>query len=179
MNKSSSLTTVLNNYCPVKIITCNDKDAPWMTDVINRLLKEKEIIYNQYVRNGYQDSKQYVKNGYQDNSKQYVKNGYQDSKQYVKNSYQDNSKQYVKNGYQDNSKQYVKNGYQDNSKQYVKNGYQDNSKQYVKNGYQDKDKISLNKKQKECSLAISPAKEVYLINEGNKFNDPLLGPKKY
>ena len=38
-------------------------------------------------------------------------------------------------------------------------------------------KISLNKKQKEYSLAISSAKEVYLINEGNKLNDPLLGPK--
>ena len=39
-------------------------------------------------------------------------------------------------------------------------------KQYAKNGYQHKDKISLNKKQNECSLVISSAKEVYLINEG-------------
>ena len=34
-------------------------------------------------------------------------------------------------------------------------------------------------KQKECSSEILIAKETYLINEGKKLNDPLLGPKKY
>ena len=93
---NDSIINVFNNYCPNKIITCQDKDAPWMTDVIKRLLKEKELIYKQY-----------------------------------------------------------------------------------KNGFRNEDKTSLNKKQKECSLAISAAKELYLINEGNKLNDPLLGPKRY
>ena len=53
MNKSSSSTTVYLMF--LIIITCNDKDAPWMTDIIKRLLKEKENIYKQYEQNGYQD----------------------------------------------------------------------------------------------------------------------------
>ena len=91
------IINVFNNYCPNKIITCHDKEPPWMTDGIKKLLNEKESVY----------------------------------------------------------------------------------KQYVMNGFQNEDKINLKKKQKECSLAITAAKELYLINEGNKLNDPLLGTKKY
>ena len=49
------MINVFNNYCPNKIIPCHDKDAPWMTDDIKRLLKEKEVIYKQYVKNGFRD----------------------------------------------------------------------------------------------------------------------------
>ena len=31
----------------------------------------------------------------------------------------------------------------------------------------------------ECSKLIKDAKERYLLNLGNKLNDPLIGPKKY
>ena len=91
------IINVFNNYCPNKVITCRDKDAPWMNDSIKKLLKEKESIY----------------------------------------------------------------------------------KSYVKNGFKNEDKLKLNAKQKACSSAISEAKELYLVNEGNKLNDPLLGPKRY
>ena len=91
------ILNVFSNYCPNKIITCNDKDTPWMTDDIRKLLKEKEYIY----------------------------------------------------------------------------------KQYVKNGYLDSDKSNLKNKQKECSQVISAVKDMYLITEGEKLNDPHLGPKKY
>ena len=47
------IINVFNNYCPNKIITCNDKDAPWMTDDIKHLLKENGI-YIWYVKNGYE-----------------------------------------------------------------------------------------------------------------------------
>ena len=57
-----------------------------MAEVIKKLLKEKEIIYKQYVKNGYQDktireewlSRQNNTRRMAIKTKQYVKNGYQD-----------------------------------------------------------------------------------------------------
>ena len=94
---NDTIINVFNNYCPNKVITCRDKDAPWMNDAIKKLLKEKESIY----------------------------------------------------------------------------------KSYVKNGFKNEDKSKLNAKQKECSSVISKEKELYMVNEGNKLNDPCLGPKRY
>ena len=91
------IINTFSNYCPNKVITCHDKDAPWMNDSIRKLLKEKESIY----------------------------------------------------------------------------------KSYVKNGYKYEDSTRLKSKQKECSEQISMTKQSFLANEGNKLNDPLLGPKKY
>ena len=36
------IMNVFNNYCPNKIITCRDKDSPWMTDSSKKLLRNKE-----------------------------------------------------------------------------------------------------------------------------------------
>ena len=52
-------------------------------------------------------------------------------------------------------------------------------KSYVHNGYAAEDRARLKFKQKECSIEISLAMENYLLKEGNKLNDPLLGPKRY
>ena len=54
-----------------------------------------------------------------------------------------------------------------------------NYKTFVKNEFKQEDKAKLKSKQRECSKDISEAKEGYLIKEGGKLNDPLLGPKKY
>ena len=51
-------TCILNafeNFCPSKIITCNDKDAPWMTDNIKHHLKDKTKLYRKYIKNGLKD----------------------------------------------------------------------------------------------------------------------------
>ena len=84
---------VFNNYCLNKIITYRDKDAPWMTDSIKKLLMTSYMIVMAIQSRVEQDR--------------------------------------------------------------------------------------LNAIQKECSTEISLAKENYLLKEGNKLNDPLLGPKRY
>ena len=48
-------TTVMNifkNYIPNKIITCNDKDPPWINDEVKNLIKLQKVILNNYIKNG-------------------------------------------------------------------------------------------------------------------------------
>ena len=41
---------VMSRFIPNKIITCNDKDPPWITPEIKMAIKHKHRVYNKYVR---------------------------------------------------------------------------------------------------------------------------------
>ena len=39
------LVNIFSNFCPSKIITCNDNDPPWLTDKIKRMTQDKDEAY--------------------------------------------------------------------------------------------------------------------------------------
>ena len=41
------LLNIFSNFCPSKIITCNDNDPPWLTDKIKRMAQDKDEAYRQ------------------------------------------------------------------------------------------------------------------------------------
>ena len=45
---NETLLNIFSNFCPHKIITCNDKDPPWLTDDIKRMINLKEQAYRWY-----------------------------------------------------------------------------------------------------------------------------------
>ena len=49
---TSTLMGVMSRFIPNKIITCNDKDPPWITPEIKMAIKRKHRVYNKYVRRG-------------------------------------------------------------------------------------------------------------------------------
>ena len=49
---TSTLMGVVSRFIPNKIITCNDKDPPWITPEIKTGIKRKHRVYNKYVRRG-------------------------------------------------------------------------------------------------------------------------------
>ena len=50
------ISNVFTNFVPDKIITCKDKDPPWMTEEVNNLCHNKAKIYEKYVKNGRSDA---------------------------------------------------------------------------------------------------------------------------
>ena len=40
------------NFVPKKLITVDDRDPPWVTENITKLLKDKSKLYTQYMKNG-------------------------------------------------------------------------------------------------------------------------------
>ena len=42
--------SVMSRFIPNKIITCNDKDPPWISPDIKTAIKRKHRVYNKYVR---------------------------------------------------------------------------------------------------------------------------------
>ena len=49
---TSTIMGVMSRFIPNKIITCNDKDRPWITPEIKTAIKRKHRVYNKYVRRG-------------------------------------------------------------------------------------------------------------------------------
>ena len=49
---TSTVMSVMSRFIPNKIITCNDKDPPWITPEIKMAIKRKHCVYNKYVRRG-------------------------------------------------------------------------------------------------------------------------------
>ena len=49
---TSTIRGVMSRFIPNKIITCNDKDPPWITPEIKTAIKRKHHVYNKYVRQG-------------------------------------------------------------------------------------------------------------------------------
>ena len=50
---TSTIMGVMSRFILNKIITCNDKDPPWITPEIKTAIKRKHHVYNKYVRRGY------------------------------------------------------------------------------------------------------------------------------
>ena len=49
---TSTIKGVMSRFIPNKIITCNDKDPPWITPEIKTAIKRKHRVYNKFVRRG-------------------------------------------------------------------------------------------------------------------------------
>ena len=47
-----TLMGVMSRFIPNKIITCNDKNPPWITPEIKTAIKRKHRVYNKYVSRG-------------------------------------------------------------------------------------------------------------------------------
>ena len=43
---TSTIMGVMSRFIPNKIITCNDKDPPWITPEIKTAIKRKHRVYN-------------------------------------------------------------------------------------------------------------------------------------
>ena len=43
---------IMNRYIPNKLVTINDKDAPWMTNVIKNKIKRKNKKFKQWKDSG-------------------------------------------------------------------------------------------------------------------------------
>ena len=49
---TSKCFNILSQYIPNKIITCDDRDPPWMTGALKSAIKRKHRVYNKYVKRG-------------------------------------------------------------------------------------------------------------------------------
>ena len=47
---NETLTNIFMNFAPNKLITVDDKDPPWVTENIKKLLKDKSKLYTQYIK---------------------------------------------------------------------------------------------------------------------------------
>ena len=47
---TSTIMGVMSRFIPKKIITCDDKDPPWITPEMKTAIKRKHHVYNKYVR---------------------------------------------------------------------------------------------------------------------------------
>ena len=45
-------TNTFTNFVPKKLITVDDRDPPWVTKKIKKLLKGKSKLYKQFIKNG-------------------------------------------------------------------------------------------------------------------------------
>ena len=49
---NETILNVFSNYVPNKYITIDDKDPPWMNETVKLKIKEKDTMYNKYIKNG-------------------------------------------------------------------------------------------------------------------------------
>ena len=71
------LTNCLTNifyFVPNKIITCKDKDPPWMTNEIKRACPDKAKIYRHYIKNGRTSADQQSLHNFASNSSNRISN---------------------------------------------------------------------------------------------------------
>ena len=45
---NETILNIFSNYCPNKVITCNDKDPPWLTVEIKTLIKKKNLLFKKF-----------------------------------------------------------------------------------------------------------------------------------
>ena len=46
------LLSIFSRYIPNKMITCNDKDAPWITSVVKSAIRRNSRVYREWVTRG-------------------------------------------------------------------------------------------------------------------------------
>ena len=47
-----TLMNILKNFIPNKVITCDDRDPPWLNEEVKNLIRDRNEIYKSYLRNG-------------------------------------------------------------------------------------------------------------------------------
>ena len=55
------MTNIFTNFVSNKLITADDRDPPWVTENIKKLLKDKSKLYKQYIKNGRKGGGDYEK----------------------------------------------------------------------------------------------------------------------
>ena len=49
---NDTILNIFTNFVPNKVITCDDRDPPWINDIIKDKIKWKNSMYKNYKRNG-------------------------------------------------------------------------------------------------------------------------------
>ena len=49
---TDALVEIISRQVPNKIITCNDKDAPWITPKIKTAIKRNSGVYRNWIKHG-------------------------------------------------------------------------------------------------------------------------------
>ena len=42
---------IIRNLIPLEIVTCDDNDRPWMTRIIKKAIKDKNLFHQRFVKN--------------------------------------------------------------------------------------------------------------------------------
>ena len=48
---NESILHIIRNFIPHEIVTCDDRDPPWMTRLIKKAIKDKNLFYQRFVKN--------------------------------------------------------------------------------------------------------------------------------
>ena len=51
---TDTFLSIISKYVPSKIIICNGKDAPWITDEVKTAIKRNSRVYKKWVSRGRQ-----------------------------------------------------------------------------------------------------------------------------
>ena len=71
---TSKCLNILSQYICNKIITCDDRDPPWMTAALKSAIKRKRRVYNKYVKRGRKpDDWEYVRTVRNETSSRIIK----------------------------------------------------------------------------------------------------------
>ena len=49
---TDAFVEIISRHVPNKIITCNDKDAPWITPQIKTAIKRNSRVYQKWIKRG-------------------------------------------------------------------------------------------------------------------------------
>ena len=48
---SETILNIIRNFIPHEVVTCDDRDPPWMTRLIKKAIKDKNLFYQRFVEN--------------------------------------------------------------------------------------------------------------------------------
>ena len=48
---SETILNIIRNFIPHEVVTCDDRDPPWMTRLIKKAIKDKNLFYQRFVKN--------------------------------------------------------------------------------------------------------------------------------
>ena len=48
---NETILNIIRNFIPHEIVTCNDRDPPWMTRSIKKAIKDKNLFYQCFAKN--------------------------------------------------------------------------------------------------------------------------------
>ena len=48
---SETVLNIIRNFIPHEVVTCDDRDPPWMTRLIKKAIKDKNLFYQRFVEN--------------------------------------------------------------------------------------------------------------------------------